>query len=69
MRRDRGRRCGRVSPPNDRGIDLGGSEALGVLDGEILRAPITVMDQLVATILFSLPDGLIEGIEHELGAH
>ena len=45
------------------------SEALGVADGQVLDAAVRVMDQSREVPVAPAPDGHLEGVESEVGAH
>ena len=56
-------RRGRVSPPSDGWFDAGFGEAFGVLDGQVLRSPVGVVDETGAGP--ALMDGLLQGVQNE----
>ena len=56
-----------IANGSDREIDLGLSQALGILDGQVLRSAIRMVNQILVIRRFSLPDGLVQCVENELG--
>ena len=57
-----------VADASDRHVDAGFGQPFGATDGQILHAPVRVMDQAALRGLPSA-DGLVEGVEREAGCH
>ena len=58
----------RIAPAAYRRLDAGLCEAFGVANREILHAPVAMMHQSVRSLVLPLADGLLEGIEGEIGS-
>ena len=56
-----------VADAADRRLDAGLSQALGVLDRDVLAAPVAVMDEAAAMDRPPVMERLLQGIQHEAG--
>jgi hypothetical protein len=56
-----------VADAADRGFDPGLGEALGVLDADVLRAAVRVMDQAAMALRPPFVQGLLQRVENEAG--
>ena len=58
-----------IADGSDRKIDLGLGQALGILDRQVLRSAVRMVDQISVIWRFSLLDCLLQRVEHKLGLH
>ncbi len=57
-----------IADAADGRLDPGCGQALGVLDGHVLRPPVGMMDEAAAALRTSVVQGLFEGVQDEAGA-
>ncbi len=53
----------------DRGLDAGLRQSLGVADRDVLPTTVTMVNQATRAVRLTGVQGLLQGIEHEVGLH